>query len=98
MTNNEAQVAVVEALQFGLTLDGEYQGFKMQVGLTQVRRGKASNRLVCEYFLEHQFGRWVSPNPKEIAAYAVEQGGRKIGSVAKKQVLHFMSFIKNRPS
>jgi hypothetical protein len=99
MTNDEAQVAVIEALSIGLTLNIKaMNGDCLRVGCASVSRTRKSKRIYAEYYCDQTFGCYVSRDVQEVASLAVERGGRKIGTLAKREIINFVINTKNRLS
>lgn len=100
MTNEQAIIAVSEALEMGLFLSIKGpNGDNVLVGPSSVvRRSKAKREIIFEYGCKQTLGSYISRNKNEIAALAVECGGRKIGNEARRLVAMFVIDTKNRLS
>lgn len=99
MTTTEAQNAVIEALSLGLTLKVRAtRGDAVRVGRASLQRAKRRQDIVSEYFFAHTFGQYQSRDVAEIASMAIEHAGRKIGTLAQREVINFVLRTKNRLS
>lgn len=96
MTKERAIQAVSEALSMGITLN--YRGLNgdsITVGLLSAKRSTHKRFVRYEYFLKHSFGEFASADMREVAAWAVDQTGSKLGLVAERQCERFISKPKN---
>lgn len=99
MTNDEAEVAVIEALSIGLTLNVKaMNGDSLRVGCATVSRKRKSKEIYAEYYCDQTFGCYVDRDVSRVASLAVERGGRKLGTLAKREVIKYAINTKNRIS
>ncbi len=91
MTEQEARLAVTEALKLGLTVFTKGKdGGTIQVCLNKAKYTKRKHFVIHEYALKQIFGEFVSNDANYIAGIAVDQAGSRIGKEAQKQIMRFL--------
>lgn len=99
MTKERAIEAVCEALSMGITLyHKSLNGDALLVGMLSVKYATHKRFVRYEYYMKHTFGEFASPNRLEVATWAIEQAGSKLGLVAERQCEKFISAPKNQYS
>ncbi len=99
MSKDQAIQAVSAALSMGIALQHKaLNGDCLNIGLQCAKQATTKGFVRYEYYLTHSLGEFISPHMSQIATWAVEQAGPKIGVKAERACAEFILNITNTAS